>query len=124
MNVLFTGAGSYVGSMAASYIMKKNTDIHIFQLDVQSDEWNKHDFSQYDAIFHVAGLAHRKITPDIEPLYYKVNRDLAEKVAIKSKESGIRHFIFMSSMSVHMAKVNFKQKNALRNLVILISVFQ
>ena len=101
MKVLFTGAGSYVGSMAAAYISDKDSSWDIFQLDVQLDDWINHDFSQYDAVFHVAGLAHRKITPEIEPLYYKVNRDLAINVAIKAKNSGVKHFIFMSSMSVY-----------------------
>lgn len=34
-------------------------------------------------------------------LYYKVNRDLAVEIAKLSKSYGVKHFIFMSSMSVY-----------------------
>lgn len=101
MKLLITGAGSYIGRNVADYIQNIEPDWMITQLDVQTDEWKKHDFSNYDTVFHVAGIAHRKITSDIEWLYYKVNRDLAIEVAEKSKECGVKHFVFMSSMSVY-----------------------
>lgn len=37
----------------------------------------------------------------MEDQYFKVNRDLTMELAIKAKESGIGHFIFMSSFSVY-----------------------
>ena len=107
MNLLVAGAGSYIGEKVSSYIIEKEPTWNIFQLDVQTDEWRKHDFSKYDTVFHVAGLAHRKITPEIEPLYYKVNRDLAIEIAKKAKESRIVHYIFMSSMSVYSDGVTY-----------------
>ena len=73
----------------------------MYQLDVQIDEWDNFVFSQFDVVFNVAGLAHRKITPDIEPLYYTVNRDLTERISLKSKDSGVKQFLFMSSISVY-----------------------
>lgn len=112
MKLLVTGAGSYIGSKVSEYILQKETDWTVYQLDVQSDDWKKFDFSCYDAVFHVAGLAHRKITPDIEPLYYKVNRDLALSIAKKAKSDGIRHFIFMSSMSVYSDDLTYVDKDS------------
>lgn len=101
MKLLITGADSYVGTKAADYLKKIEPEWIISQLDVRTDEWTEHDFTFYDTIFHLAGLAHRKLTPDIEPLYYKVNRDLSIEVAKKARESAVKHFIFMSSMSVY-----------------------
>ena len=101
MKLLITGAGSYIGTKVADYIQEREPEWKIDRLDVQTDKWKKCDFSFYDSVFHVAGLAHRKITPDIEPLYYMVNRDLAIEIAQTAKESGVSHFIFMSSMSVY-----------------------
>ena len=66
--------------------------------------WKSHDFSQYDTVFHVAGIAHadmEKITPDKQKKYYAVNTDLAIKTAEHAKAEGIRQFIFMSSMIVY-----------------------
>ena len=105
MKLLITGSGSYIGSKVFDYIHSKEPLWVIDQLDMQSDLWKNHDFSKYDIVFHVAGLAHRKITPEIEPLYYKVNRDLAVETATKAKQSGVKHFIFMSSMSVYSDKI-------------------
>ena len=63
--------------------------------------WKEHDFSSYDVIYHVAGIAHQKETDANKSLYQIVNCDLAIEVARKAKKEGIRQFIFMSSMSVY-----------------------
>lgn len=101
MELLITGAQSYVGTKVADYIQERHPEWTICQLDVRTDEWKEHDLSFYDAIYHVAGLAHRKITPDIEPLYYSVNRDLTIEIAKKAKECGVKQFVFMSTMGVY-----------------------
>ena len=97
--VLITGANSYVGDSVSSWLKQKGLSVEI--LDMLDESWRKKDFSSFDVVFHVAGLAHRKITKDIEPLYYSINCDLACEVAEKSKKEGVSQFIFMSSMSVY-----------------------
>lgn len=59
------------------------------------------DFSMYDSVLHVAGIAHRKETKKNKELYYKVNRDLTEQLAYKAKNEDVRQFIFLSTMSVY-----------------------
>ena len=66
----------------------------------QAKYWKNVDLSQYDVVFHVAGIAHVNADPKMEPLYYKVNRDLTIKVAKYAKEAGVKQFIFMSSQIV------------------------
>jgi UDP-glucose 4-epimerase len=63
--------------------------------------WREKDFSGYDSIFHVAGIAHQKETKENAELYYKVNRDLAIETAQKAKKDGVKQFVFLSSMSVY-----------------------
>ena len=120
MNLLITGAGSYIGESVAAYIQERQPTWNICQLDVQTDEWKGYVFSSFDAVFHVAGIAHRKITPETEPLYYKVNRDLAAEIAKKAKAFGIRHFIFMSSMSVYSDDTTYADEA----LIVLPRVYQ
>jgi len=100
--VLITGAGSYVGESVRRYILatSKDCDFQIDDVDTMGDNWKKADYSQYDVVFHVAGIAHVNADPKMEPLYYKVNRDLMIEVAKHAKACGVKQFIFMSSQIV------------------------
>lgn len=99
MRLLITGAGSYVGTKVEQWI-KSHSDYQVDTLDMLSDAWQEADFSAYDAVYHVAGIAHVNADPKMETLYYRVNRDLTVEVARKAKEAGVKQFIFMSSMIV------------------------
>lgn len=99
MRLLITGAGSYVGTKVEQWI-KSHSDYQVDTLDMLSDAWQEADFSAYDAMYHVAGIAHVNADPKMETLYYRVNRDLTVEVARKAKEAGVKQFIFMSSMIV------------------------
>ena len=98
--VLITGAGSYVGESVRRYILTKESSFQIDVVDTIGDSWKDADFSHYDVVFHVAGIAHVNADPKMEQLYYKVNRDLTIEVARHAQESGVKQFIFMSSQIV------------------------
>lgn len=98
--VLITGANSYIGMSFEKYA-KENTDFEIDTLDMLNPNWRNYDFSKYDTVFHVAGIAHIKETKENSHLYYKVNRDLAIETATIAKTKGVKQFIFLSSMSVY-----------------------
>lgn len=99
--VLISGKGSYIGTSVKVYLENKNSNIEVVELDVKGDSWKSENFSKYDVVFHVAGIAHIKETKENKELYQKVNCDLAYDVARKAKEDGVAQFIFMSSMSVY-----------------------
>lgn len=98
--VLITGAGSYVGESVRKYILGKDSNFSIDSVDTMNDVWKKADFTQYDVVFHVAGIAHVNADPKMEPLYYKVNRDLTIEIAKTAKDAGVKQFVFMSSQIV------------------------
>ena len=100
IKVLITGAGSYVGESVRRYILSTSSDFEIDAVDTMNDAWKKADFSKYDVVYHVAGIAHVNADPKMEPLYYKVNRDLTIDVARAAKTAGVKQFIFMSSQIV------------------------
>lgn len=102
--VLITGAGSYIGTAVAGYLENWPDDYRMETVDMVGDGWKEKDFSGFDTVFHVAGIAHSdsgKIPPEKEALYYAVNRDLTVQTAQKAKESGVKQFIFMSSAIVY-----------------------
>ena len=100
MKVLITGAGSYVGESVRRYVLSTSSDFQIDAVDTMGDNWKKADYGLYDAVFHVAGIAHVNADPKMEPLYYKVNRDLTIEVAKHAKAAGVKQFVFMSSQIV------------------------
>ena len=100
IKVLITGAGSYVGESVRRYILSTSSDFEIDAVDTMNDAWKEAEFSKYDVVYHVAGIAHVNADPKMEPLYYKVNRDLTIEVAKHAKAAGVKQFIFMSSQIV------------------------
>lgn len=99
--VLITGKDSYIGTHFRDYLQQYSNDYYVEELDVRDDNWKNFDFTHFDVVYHVAGIAHIKEIKENEDLYYKVNRDLAIEIAKQSKESKVKQFIFMSSMSVY-----------------------
>lgn len=103
MRILITGANSYIGTSFDKY-MKSFPTYTIDTIDMIDDHWESVDFSRYDTVFHVAGIAHSdagKLSQDKIDLYYRVNTELAEQTAMKAKNDGVRQFIYMSSMIVY-----------------------
>ncbi|MGI6642274.1 MAG: NAD-dependent epimerase/dehydratase family protein [Limnochordia bacterium] len=100
-SVLITGANSYVGTNVEKWLAKHPDRYHVDTISVKGDAWREHDFSVYDVVFHVAGIAHVSSDPKMKELYYSVNRDLAIQTAEKAKAEGVKQFIFMSSIIVY-----------------------
>jgi nucleoside-diphosphate-sugar epimerase len=94
--ILLTGATGFVGLRYVEY----NKDIYnIRPLSLQKTKVADVDFSNIDAIVHLAGMAHQmqKIDPQI---YFDVNFDLTKALAIEAKAAGVKHFIFVSTIKV------------------------
>ena len=106
IRILITGANSYIGTSFANHLAQPEFagKYQVTTLDMIGDAWCNHDFSQYDTVYHVAGIAHSdngKISDERAKLYYAVNTDLTVECAKKAKEAGVKQFIFMSSAIVY-----------------------
>lgn len=102
--ILITGANSYIGTSFEKYMSQWPEDYQVDTVDMIDGTWREKDFSGYDAVFHVAGIAHSdsgKISPEKAKLYYAVNTDLTVETARKAKADGVKQFIFMSSAIVY-----------------------
>ena len=106
--VLITGANSFVGTNIEKWLLKTPEEFQVDTVDTMNDAWKKADFTKYDTVFHVAGIAHVAPKPEMAPLYYKVNRDLTIEIAKWAKEHGVKQFIFMSSGIVYKASKSLK----------------
>lgn len=99
--VLITGENSYIGISLENWLMREPDKYRVDTIDMKDGLWKKKDFSQYDVVFHVAGIAHVSSDEKLKELYYKVNRDLVIETARKAKLEGVKQFIFMSSIIVY-----------------------
>ena len=102
--ILITGANSYIGTSFAEYMAQWPDAYQVDAVDMIDGTWREKDFSGYDCIYHVAGIAHSDvgvITEEQKSLYYKVNTDLTIETAQKAKNEGVKQFIFMSSAIVY-----------------------
>ena len=99
--ILITGAGSYIGQSFARYLQQFPGEYHVETVDMIDGSWRETAFSGFDAVYHVAGIAHIRETAENAHLYYEVNRDLAVETAKKAKAEGVSQFVFLSSMSVY-----------------------
>ena len=107
--VLITGANSYVGTRVEAWLKKEPESFEVDTVSTFNDEWKKADFSKYDVVFHVAGIAHVNAKKKMEPLYRKINTDLTIEVGKWAKEHGVKQFIFMSSMIVYKETRSLKK---------------
>lgn len=103
--VLITGKDSYIGTSFIQWVQDKHPGkFEIEELDMIDGTWKEKDFSRYDTVFHVAGLAHADVghvSAETKAFYYKINRDLAIETARKAKQDGVGQFVYMSSMIIY-----------------------
>lgn len=99
--VLITGAGSYIGTKVQNWLEQYPEQFHVDAVDAINDHWKQADFSKYEVVYNVAGIAHVKAAKREGPLYYAVNKDMVIAIAKAAKEAGVKQFIHMSSMIVY-----------------------
>ena len=102
--ILITGAGSFVGTSVQRHLEKWPETYSVTAVGTKDGEWKDIDFSSFDTVYHVAGLAHSdvgNVSEETKKKYYTVNCDLAVDVANKAKAEGVKQFIFMSSAIVY-----------------------
>ena len=114
--ILITGAGSYIGESFSTYASNNYHALEVNSIDMMDGSWRKADFSPYDIVYHVAGIAHAdvgNVDEATKEKYYKVNTDLAVEVAEKAKAEGVKEFIFMSSMIVYGDSAPYGKKKVI-----------
>lgn len=117
--VLITGANSYIGVNVEKWLSKCPDKYSVETVDMLDGSWREKNFSTYDCVYHVAGIAHSdsgKISPEKEKLYRSVNTNLTIETAKKAAAEGVKQFIFMSSAIVYgdsapMGKTKMITKN-------------
>ena len=115
--ILITGAKSYIGTSFEKYIQEHYAgEYEIDNLDMMDENWKNYDFSNYDTVFHVAGIAHADVghvSEETKKMYYRVNCDLAYETAQKAKAEHVKQFIYMSSIIVYGESAPYGKKKVI-----------
>ncbi|RLJ90670.1 NAD-dependent epimerase/dehydratase family protein [Planococcus citreus] len=106
--ILITGENSYVGSSLKAWLSKHPVIYSVDTISLRDNQWKEVSFAGYDTVLHTVGIAHVEAKPEMEDLYYKINRDLTIEAAKKSKDDKVKQFIFLSSIIVYgdSSKIN------------------
>lgn len=124
--VLITGAGSYIGESFRTYAAEHYPDNFLIDaVDMIDPTWKDMDFSSYDIVYHVAGLAHADIgnvDETTKEKYYSINTDLAFEVCKKAKAEGVKEFVFMSSMIVYGDSAPYGKKKVVDEHTVPVAV--
>ncbi|MCY7731070.1 NAD-dependent epimerase/dehydratase family protein [Aerococcus urinaeequi] len=102
--ILLTGRNSYIGNAVEEWLAQWPEEYIVEKISVRDDSWRSLNWQDYDAIIHVAGIAHNSSDASLEDEYYRVNRDLTVEVAKKAKADKVTHFVNMSSIIVFGTK--------------------
>lgn len=122
--ILVTGKNSYIGNSFEQWMTESQEEYLIDKISLKGSRWKEHDFSKYDVIFHVAGIAHAdvsKVSKETKERYYKINCDLALQTAKKYKEDlngKTGQFIYMSSIIVYGLETNLTKKRVITSKTI------
>ena len=98
-NILIYGKGSYIGEHYREGLEARGHQVTMIDSLVQKP--GEFSLDGYEVVINVVGIAHIKITPDMESLFYKINTDYAVDLCRLAKEAGVKQYIYMSSMNVY-----------------------
>ena len=107
---LVTGSTGFIGSRLLGLLNTIKCDVRLLArskvnnyetvvCNLGQDKISKHAFESVDTIFHLAGFAHDMQDPrKVEDLYRVINVDATVELARLAVESGVKCFVFISSV--------------------------
>jgi nucleoside-diphosphate-sugar epimerase len=96
-NLLITGASGFIGQ----YFIEKYTSIYnIKSFSFLRENFEALNLNNANTILHLSALVHQMGGASVEE-YERVNVTQTLALAHKAKESGVGHFVFMSSVKVY-----------------------
>jgi len=101
-NILLTGSNGFVGRY---FKTNYNNKYKINTFSFLNDNFQELDLSNTNTIIHLSALVHQMGGADKED-YERVNVTQTLDLAKKAKASGVKHFIFMSSVKVYGEETN------------------
>lgn len=97
MNVVITGKNGYIGNNLCKFLNEKNITAQTVSVRIP---YKEDIFNNVDCVVHCAAIVHKK-EKQYKDIYSQVNYNLTVELAQLAKKSGVKHFVFISTMSVY-----------------------
>tara|TARA_B100000941_G_scaffold92466_1_gene64218 strand:+ start:8582 stop:9481 length:900 start_codon:yes stop_codon:yes gene_type:complete len=124
MKYLITGSSGFIGSRLYDFLekeghivigvsknKKKNPHSDII-CDLEIDSLKKKDLYGVKTVFHLAGLAHDLSNPKtLKNKFISLNVEATKKLAQLAADSGVKNFIFVSSVKAEIEDTDHKNLN-------------
>ncbi|WP_151946364.1 NAD-dependent epimerase/dehydratase family protein [Aliarcobacter butzleri] len=104
MKLLITGSNGFIGNY---FINNYKSKYNIKTFSFLKDDINTLDCNTIDIVFHLSALVHQMGGASANE-YEKINVIQTIELAKKAKESGVKHFVFMSTVKVYGEETNSK----------------
>ncbi len=95
MKVLVTGKNGKIGMGFRDYI-RENKQIETDCISLRGEQWKEADLTGYDAVYYCIG-----VVDESSEQMENINVTLTLQFAQKVKESGVKTFVYLSSMAVY-----------------------
>jgi len=95
--ILLTGASGFIGSY---FIEKYKSKYNVKTFSFLHDDFEALHVEDVDLVFHLSALVHQMGEKSASE-YEKVNVTQTLELAKKVEESGVKHFVFMSTVAVY-----------------------
>ncbi|GAB6103597.1 hypothetical protein JCM17039_03510 [Blautia glucerasea] len=82
-----------------NFVEERKDDSCVETISVRGTAWKQINFGKYDAVVHCAGMIGDKGSTYEE--YYKINVELTRDIYNHCRSSGVKQFIYLSSMAVY-----------------------
>ncbi|MCT7604377.1 NAD-dependent epimerase/dehydratase family protein [Aliarcobacter butzleri] len=102
--ILITGSNGFIGNY---FINNYKSKYDIKTYSFLKDDINTLDCNTIDIVFHLSALVHQMGGASPSE-YEKINVIQTIELAKKAKESGVKHFVFMSTVKVYGEETNSK----------------
>lgn len=102
-NVIVTGEKGKLSCKVANWLKLKG-GFDVRQISLRGNDFENADFNGIECIIHIAGVTPQNAKSETD--YEEVNYSLTKRLADKAKQSGVKQFVFISSMAVYGAEQN------------------
>ena len=107
-NILLTGSNGFIGSHFKNYYKYK---YNIKTFSFLNNNFNDLTLNGIDTVVHLSALVHQ-MGGSAKKEYYEINVLQTINLAKKAKESGVEHFIFMSTIAVYGIEIGIIKKDS------------